>query len=77
MKITKANGVDKYQILAQLKQRAGEKEPKITEEVTTIIHGVKEGGDKAVREYTERNDGSKHEKIEFDKDEIYAYLKSR
>ena len=51
MKITKANGVAEYQLLAQLKQRAGETDPKITEAVTTIINGVKEGGDEAVREY--------------------------
>lgn len=54
MKITKANGVVEYQLLAQLKQRAGETDPKITEAVTTIINGVKEGGDEAVREYTVR-----------------------
>lgn len=58
MKITKANGVVEYQLLAQLKQRAGETDPKITEAVTTIINGVKEGGDEAVREYTVRFDGS-------------------
>ena len=74
MKITKANGVVEYQLLAQLKQRAGETDPKITEAVTTIIHGVKEGGDEAVREYTVRFDGSVPKKIEFDKDEIYAFL---
>lgn len=74
MKITKANGVVEYQLLAQLKQRAGETDPKITEAVTTIINGVKEGGDEAVREYTVRFDGSVPKKIEFDKDEIYAFL---
>ena len=74
MKITKANGVIEYQLLAQLKQRAGETDPKITEAVTTIINGVKEGGDEAVREYTVRFDGSVPKKIEFDKDEIYAFL---
>lgn len=74
MKITKANGVAEYQLLAQLKQRAGETDPKITEAVTTIINGVKEGGDEAVREYTVRFDGSVPKKIEFDKDEINAFL---
>ena len=74
MKITKANGVVEYQLLAQLKQRAGETDPKITEAVTTIINGVKEGGDEAVREYTVRFDGSVPKKIEFDKDEIHAFL---
>ena len=43
MKITKANGVVEYQLLAQLKQRAGETAPKLTEAVTPIINGVKEG----------------------------------
>ena len=74
MKITKANGVVEYQLLAQLKQRAGETDPKITEAVTTIINGVKEGGDEAVREYTVRFDGSVPKKIKFDKDEIHAFL---
>ena len=74
MKITKANGVVEYQLLAQLKQRAGETDPKITEAVTAIINGVKEGGDEAVREYTVRFDGSVPKKIEFDKDEIHAFL---
>lgn len=74
MKITKANGVVEYQLLAQLKQRAGETDPKITEAVTTIINGVKEGGDEAVREYTVRFDGSVPKKIEFNKDEIHAFL---
>ena len=74
MKITKANGVVEYQLLAQLKQRAGETDPKITEAVTTIINGVKEGGDEAVREYTVRFDGSVPKKIEFDKDEIHDFL---
>ena len=74
MKITKANGVVEYQLLAQLKQRAGETDPKITEAVTTIINGVKEGGDEAVREYTVRFDGSVPKKIEFDKDGIHAFL---
>ena len=74
MIITKANGVVEYQLLAQLKQRAGETDPKITEAVTTIINGVKEGGDEAVREYTVRFDGSVPKKIEFDKDEIHAFL---
>lgn len=74
MKITKANGVAEYQLMAQLKQRAEETDPKITEAVTTIIQGVKEGGDEAVREYTVRFDGSLPKKIEFDKEEIAAYL---
>ena len=42
--------------------------------MTTIINGVKEGGDEAVREYTVRFDGSVPKKIEFDKDEIHAFL---
>ena len=71
MKITKANGVVEYQLLAQLKQRAGETDPKITEAVTTIINGVKEGGDEAVREYTVRFDGSVPKKIEFDKSRLF------
>lgn len=74
MKITKANGIAEYATMAQLKKRAGETDKKIVDAVTTIINGVKEHGDEAVREYTVRFDGSVPRKTVFEKEEIEAYL---
>ena len=74
MKITKANGVVEYQLLAQLKQRAGEDGSQDHRGGDHHYQWCKEGGDEAVREYTVRFDGSVPKKIEFDKDEIHAFL---
>ena len=45
MKITKANGKSEYLLIENLKKRSGETDEKITEIVSSIIKGVKEGGD--------------------------------
>lgn len=58
MKITKANGKSEYALIENLKKRSGETDQKIVDIVSSIIEGVKEGGDEAVREYTARFDGS-------------------
>lgn len=74
MKITKANGKSEYAVVENLKKRSGETDPKIVEIVTSILKGVKEGGDEAVREYTSRFDGSVPKKIVIEKDELQSYL---
>lgn len=74
MKITKANGKSEYAVVENLKKRSGETDPKIVEIVTSILKGVKEGGDEAVREYTSRFDGSVPKKIVIEKDEFQSYL---
>ena len=74
MKITKANGKSEYAVIENLKKRSGETDPKIVEIVTSILKGVKEGGDEAVREYTSRFDGSVPKKIVIEKDELQSYL---
>lgn len=74
MKITKANGKAEYTVVENLKKRSGETDPKILEIVTSIINGVKEGGDEAVREYTSRFDGSVPKKTVIEKDELQQYL---
>lgn len=74
MKITKANGKSEYAVVENLKKRSGETDPKIVEIVTSILKGVKEGGDEAVREYTSRFDGSVPKKIVIGKDELQSYL---
>lgn len=74
MKITKANGKAEYAVVENLKKRSGETDPKILEIVTSIINGVKEGGDEAVREYTSRFDGSVPKKTVIEKDELQQYF---
>lgn len=74
MKITKANGKAEYAVVENLKKRSGETDPKILEIVTSIINGIKEGGDEAVREYTSRFDGSVPKKTVIEKDELQQYL---
>lgn len=73
MKITKANGKTEYALIESLKKRSGETDSKIVEIVSSIIQGVKEGGDEAVREYTVRFDGSAPKKTVITKEELSAY----
>ncbi len=74
MKITKANGKTEYALIESLKKRSGETDQKIVDIVTSILNGVKEGGDEAVREYTARFDGSVPKKTVIEKDELAEYL---
>lgn len=74
MKITKANGKAEYALIENLKKRSGETDAKIVDIVTTIINGVKENGDEAVREYTVRFDGGLPKKFFIEKDELQSYL---
>ena len=74
MKITKANGVSEYELIETLKKRNVETDAKILEIVTSIIQGVKEGGDEAVREYTARFDGVTPKKAVIEKEELASYL---
>lgn len=74
MKITKANGKVEYALIESLKKRAGETDQKIVDIVTSIINGVKENGDYAVREYTVRFDGAVPKKTVIEKDELQEYL---
>lgn len=74
MKITKANGVSEYELIETLKKRNVETDAKILEIVSSIIQGVKEGGDEAVREYTARFDGVTPKKAVIEKEELDSYL---
>ena len=74
MKITKADGKAEYALIENLKKRSGETDAKIVDIVTTIINGVKENGDEAVREYTVRFDGGLPKKFLIEKDELQSYL---
>ena len=74
MKITKANGKVEYALIETLKQRATETDKKLVKRVSTIIKGVKEDGDEAVREFTVRFDGALPKKTVVNKEELQEYL---
>lgn len=74
MKITKANGKAEYALIENLKKRNTETDQKIVDIVSSIIQGVKDGGDEAVREYTVRFDGALPKKSVIEKDELSEYL---
>ena len=74
MKITKANGKSEFELIENLKKRSVETDPKILEIVSSIIQGVKDGGDEAVREYTARFDGAVPKNAVIEKDELNVYL---
>ena len=74
MKITKANGKAEYALIENLKKRSQETDNKIVKRVSSIIKGVKEGGDEAVREYTVRFDGGLPKKTVVEKEELFEYL---
>lgn len=72
--IAKADGKAERQLLAQLKERSGEVDVKVTAAVQDIIAQVRLRGDVAVREYTERFDGKAPEKTEISRSEMEAAL---
>lgn len=70
MKKIYANGKDELEFLESLKERSGETDRKVTEIVSEIIANVKNGGDKAVNDYTLKFDGSLPEYYEVPRDVI-------
>lgn len=65
-----ADGRADEALIAQLKERSGEVDKKVTLAVTEILENVKQNGDKAVLEYTVKFDGKAPEKVEISKEEI-------
>lgn len=65
-----ADGKAEEILIAQLKERSGEVDKKVTLAVTEILENVKMNGDKAVYEYTVKFDGKAPEKAEISKEEI-------
>ena len=65
-----ADGKADEALIAQLKERSGEVDKKVTATVNDILENVKENGDKAVLEYTIKFDGKAPEKAEISKEEI-------
>lgn len=70
MKKIYANGTDELEFFKELDKRHGETNKKVTEAVSEIIQNVRENGDKAVKEYTLKFDGSLPEYYEVPRDVI-------
>ncbi|MGI6260715.1 MAG: histidinol dehydrogenase [Acutalibacteraceae bacterium] len=70
--VAKADGVAEKHLIAQLKQRSGETDARVTAAVSEIIAQVKARGDEAVREYTVKFDGKAPERTEIGFAEIQA-----
>ncbi len=58
----------------QLMARAGEKDRKVDAIVAEILEDVRQNGDQAVRDYTEKFDGKAPEKLEISREEIKAMM---
>lgn len=71
-----ADGKADVSLIAQLKERSGEVDKKVTLAVTDILENVKMNGDKAVLEYTIKFDGKAPEKAEISKEEIDNAIKT-
>ena len=63
------------EFLAKLKKRAQSPAPEVVSTVTDIIEAVKNGGDRAVLDYTEKFDGVRPEKLEMPKSELERFAK--
>ena len=74
LSIVKTDGVSEKKLIAQLKDRSGEVDRKVTAAVSDIIEQVRINGDKAVAEYTLKFDGKVPECMEISKDEILESL---
>ena len=72
VKIIKADGVSERKFIEELKRRAGENDAQVEKTVKQIIADVKERGDEAVREYTEKFDGAYSGKRELSKEDLKA-----
>lgn len=69
-----ADGKEEVAFLAEVKKRNGETDKKISEIVSEIIDNVRENGDKAVWEYTEKFDGKLPEYYEVPREVIQDAL---
>ena len=70
IKIVTADGTAEKEFLAQLRQRSGETDKKVTEIVSGILKDVRERGDEAVGEYTAKFDSSAPEFYEVPREVI-------
>ncbi|MDR0570334.1 MAG: histidinol dehydrogenase [Clostridiales Family XIII bacterium] len=70
IKICKANGRDELEILEKLGQRSAASDDGISEAVRAILKNVRENGDAALREYSERFDGGWPKRLEVGREEM-------
>jgi histidinol dehydrogenase len=73
--VTKADGIAQWELIKQLKARSGETDRRVTAAVSEILEDVRADGDRAVREYTVKFDGTAPEKTEITKEQMSAALK--
>ncbi|MCI1964783.1 MAG: histidinol dehydrogenase [Oscillospiraceae bacterium] len=76
LKILDAKGGTGRELISKLKERAGKSNPQIEQSVAKIIAEVRSHGDKAVREYTLKFDGSLPEPLELGRKEMKAAVQS-
>ena len=65
-----ADGKKEYEFITYLKKRAQSSDKNVIPVVSDILDNVRENGDAAVKEYTERFDGKAPERAEISEDEI-------
>ena len=70
-----ADGVQENAFIETLKKRAQNSDKNVIPVVSEILENVRENGDKAVREYTEKFDGKAPEHTEITADEIEQIIK--
>ena len=70
IKIVKADGSAERAFLAQLRQRSGETDRRVTETVTAMLDDVRARGDEAVKEYTAKFDSDSPEYFEVPREVI-------
>ncbi len=77
IRITKADGFAEQAVFSQLKTRSGEVNRQVTAAVNEILYEVKMNGDDAVREYTERFDGTAPQQFLLTHADMENAMKSR
>ncbi|CAB1246837.1 histidinol dehydrogenase [Ruminococcaceae bacterium BL-6] len=70
LKPMKADGQEGRRIIRRIRERGAGKDRRVDAAVAEILEAVRQNGDEAIREYTEKFDGSVPEKTEIAKDEF-------
>ena len=70
LKPMKANGQEGRRIIRRIRERGAGKDRRVDAAVAEILEAVRQNGDEAVREYTEKFDGAVPEKTEIAKEEF-------
>lgn len=76
LKPVQINGAEGRQVVEQIRKRGEEKDKRVDAQVAEIIQQVKENGDIAVKDYTERFDGTAPSKIELNRQDMQELAKS-